>query len=272
MAELSVDEIIESVSRSMSRRSYRERLDYMRTHEISRFLYKFRPAPTDARSIRPIRDIIVNSALWLGSPEGFNDPFDAKAKLIVDSTSEERRKRFNEIFKREGMPFHERERQVPRLVAKPIRELEKVASTKFQENMYETGVVSFAGNPLSILMWSHYGSDHRGVCFQFDVAKDPERFFFTLPVKYSDDYPVINWITDFGDFFKKTLLQKHFGWSYEGERRIIKLETTRQPYPFSPEALTAVIIGCHANPEPILALVEERVANGLPRPRLYRAA
>ena len=122
-----------------------------------------------------------------------------------------------------------------------MSELEKLAPEKFQEHMYRTRVISFAGNPLSILMWSHYGSNHEGVCFQFDVAKDPESFLFSLPVEYSDDYPIVNWVTDFDGFFQKTLLRKHLGWSYEGERRIITPHTTREHYPFKPDALTAIV-------------------------------
>jgi hypothetical protein len=69
---------------------------------------------------------------------------------------------------------------------------------------------------------------------------------------------VVNWITAFE--VDKTLLRKSSGWGYERER-----------YPFKPEALTAVILGCRADEDPIFKVIEKRASKGLPQPRLYRA-
>jgi hypothetical protein len=49
-------------------------------------------------------------------------------------------------------------------------------------------------------MWSHYAST---VCLQFDVGKDPANLMFALPVEYSDEDPVVNWVSN--DF------NRHFG-------------------------------------------------------------
>ena len=94
-------------------------------------------------------------------------------------------------------------------MGQPLPELEKLAQQKFREQSEHTGVCSFAGDPLNILMWSHYASNHRGVCLQFDVAKDPINLLLALPVEYSDEYPVVNWITAFE--IDKTLLRKSSG-------------------------------------------------------------
>jgi hypothetical protein len=236
-------------------------------------LYKYRATPSDEKAMRSIRDILVNSKLWLSSPADFNDPFDMKAKIVVDSDVQERRKRWEEHFKAQGLSYNERKELVARLARKPVEEIEGIAQLKIQERSETTGVCSFGGDPLSILMWSHYASNHQGICLQFDIVRDPKNLIFALPVDYSDEFPVINW-TNFADFkrgMSDTLLRKHPGWKYEGERRIIALERTRIPYPFLPEALTAVILGCRAIEEPILGLLDERRKTGLAEPKLYRA-
>jgi len=59
-------------------------------------------------------------------------------------------------------------------------------------------------------MWSHYATNHEGLCFQFELARDIETFSKALPVNYNDDYPVVNWIKDVsGNELFRTLLQKH---------------------------------------------------------------
>ena len=178
----------------MSRLNDRERVEVLQKQEIPRFLYKFRAAPIESKSTR---DIILNSSLWLSSPADFNDPFDAKAKLIVDSTAQERRKRFDEILRRESLGWSQRKELLPRLVGKPLTEIAKIAEARFLQNSHATGVCSLAGDPLNMLMLSHYASDHRGLCFQFDVARDPGKFVVNFRVEYSDEYPVVNWFKDF---------------------------------------------------------------------------
>lgn len=268
-----VETVVLAIARLVEPMNHQKRIAYLRAQGVPRFLYKFRAALPD--SSRSMQDIVLNSKLWLSSPTDFNDPFDTAAKITVDSTPAERRNRFDEIFKRQGVTWTKRQKELPRLLAKPLTELEKLAQEKSQEQAERTGICSFGGDPLSILMWSHYASQHRGVCLQFDVARDPVNLLLALEVKYSDEYPVINWVRDFysdnRNFAEKTLLTKHSGWSYERERRIIVLESARQSYPFKPEALTAIIIGCRADDALIFKLVEDRVSRGLAKPKLYRA-
>jgi hypothetical protein len=94
----SVDALIIQISRLMAALNHKGRIAYLRQQEIPRFLYKFRAALPD--SSRSIEDILLRSNLWLSSPNDFNDPFHMAAKIIVDSTAAERRKRFEEILKR----------------------------------------------------------------------------------------------------------------------------------------------------------------------------
>ncbi len=123
-------------------------------------------------------------------------------------------------------------------------------------------------------MWSHYASDHKGCCLQFEVAKDLRTFAHALPVEYSLEYPVVNWVTDSRAGVESTILRKYRHWEYEKESRIIRLDGTHRYLPFAPEALTGIILGCRADEATVVGLstlLAERTARGLPAPRLYRA-
>ena len=243
---------------------------------LDRFLYKFRAlVPADSTSVDRIRDVIVRSRLWLSSATDFNDPFDMAAKIVVDGTAQQKRTRFNELLKRQGKTLKERLKALPTLVARTNDNLAALAQQAHGANIQRTGVCSFGGDPRSILAWSHYGKDHEGLCYVFESARDLTTFVQAVEVEYNDDYPVINWLTEFdSDNLIKILLRKHTGWRYEQERRIIIPERGRTYIAFRPEALRAVILGCRGIPEVRAKLAElfaERASLGYSVPTLYQA-
>lgn len=80
-------------------------------------------------------------------------------------------------------------------------------------------VVYLTDNPKNILMWSHYGDSHKGLCLGFENMRH------TIPIDYTDDFPKI----DFNNKndqekileFMKIMTTKSSQWSYEKERRMI---------------------------------------------------
>ena len=64
---------------------------------------------------------------------------------------------------------------------------------KIFKNQYEEdiGICCFSFNPKSILMWSHYTNNHKGVCLKFDYKQDIEGFRVSSPVEYVEEYPKI---------------------------------------------------------------------------------
>lgn len=258
--------------------SYRQRRIFLWQRarpRVSRFLYKFRALfPADETSVDHMRDILVRSKLWTSSPLDFNDPFDMSAKFIAEGNVKEKRKRIRELLKDRGFRWKELEKQIPRIVAKPNADLSELAREKYRDQIASTGVYSFGGDPRSILMWSHYASNHTGVCLQFERAADPDTFLQAISVEYSEEYPEVNWITDAREGLGRAMLRKYVGWSYEKESRIILLGRVRQFLDFRPEALKGIIIGCRAKEDTITslqALVHERSSAGFPPPTLYRA-
>ena len=255
-------------------------LDYFQTRKFlkrhgkyPRFLYKFRRLQ-NAEDMKHLREIIVRSELWLSSPDNFNDPFDMSAKFVFDATVEERRQKVRDVLKEQGKKFHEIERLLPEFMRKFD---EENLVDRLRKTTKEIGVCAFAGDPRNILMWSHYASNHEGLCLVFEIARDPKTFTDALPVEYSVDYPVLNWFRDF-DQDSDTLRivrRKHKGWEYEKEWRIIEFKKANMHIKFLPAALRAIVTGCcvkESTLENLKILLAERTARRLPPITTYQCS
>jgi hypothetical protein len=226
------------------------------------------------QTIDQLRDVIVRSRLWLSSPVDFNDPFELRVSVCSSGTVSTRRKRLDQLLKTNGVPHKKREKQLSALTAKGDPEWERRFQAAFERNCADTGICSFAGNPRSILLWSHYGHEHHGVCFQFEIARDPAVLFMAIPMEYSDEYPEIDWHNDSFAQVRRILFRKAKHWSYEGESRILMPGAARSYIEFHPSALTAVVLGCRIDREAkptIWRLLDERVAAGHPDICVYEA-
>lgn len=256
---------------------YRERrytLWHQNTPRLSRYIYKFRAFDAvDPTSIERVRDILIQSRLRLASPKDFNDPFDMAAKIVIEGTRGEIRQRLDTVYKDRGMKWAVRQREIARVMLNLNEGVVSKAQEWFRDRINAAGICSFGGNPRSILMWSHYADHHRGVCLQFEIARNLGIFALAFPVAYSEEYPVLNWVNE-QEKIVDVLLRKFIGWKYEEEQRIIIPELAGKFIGFRSVALTGIIIGCSASNETVDRLNEiigERISQGLAAPKLYRA-
>ena len=263
-----LDKILDTLDYPKTRKFLQEHATAYPRSAYPRFLYKYRRLQTPEDMDR-LREIIVRSELWLSSPRNFNDPFDISPKFVFDATVEEKRMRIRNVLKDEGKKFHEIERLLPELMAQNLVE-------RLQGAINETGVCSFAGDPRNILMWSHYASNHEGLCLVFEIARDPKTFLNALPVEYSVEYPVVNWVKDVDEGAPlHIVLRKHRGWEYEKERRIVKLNEANTHIKFLPAALRAIITGCRVKEstlENLETLLAERTAARMPTITIYQCS
>jgi hypothetical protein len=243
-----------------------------------RFLYKYRALdPANVDSVSRLRAVLVESKLWLSSPADFNDPFDMSAQVIVSGTAEQKERKFAKLldtFLPAAVSPTERKALLVKLTAMSNEELVKTASPIHEAGVKALGVYSLAGEPRSILMWSHYTRNHEGLCIQFEVARDTSTFLQALRVEYEPDFPVINWMAETVEDIKKTILRKEPGWKYEGEHRIIIPKGARTILFFQPAALVGLIFGCRIHSmvkAKVLELLDERTKGGLPPVKTYVA-
>lgn len=237
------------------------------------------------------RTVLSTGRLRFRSPLSFNDPFDFQWNPLWFTTQQRFKRQVKRDLKalvadRSSWPKDDRE------VVEILKMLEKYsrgnAFNKGNElfNAYVSGleastqsgmtshtimdtrrrchVCCFSEHPDSILMWSHYADQHRGVALGFDVRKlmkwSPNKL---KKVVYSTRLPIvfdrttlprdmISGKTRNIDNLEVLILAKANIWSYEDEWRCIHKNKGNAlgdctDIRFPREALSEVILGCKSD-------------------------
>jgi hypothetical protein len=267
------------------RLGYRARRRWLRrgvwSSKHPRRLYKYRAVePGNQQSVDELRDMVVESLLWMSSPEGFNDPADLQATWVIEGSAAELRTRISVLVKElePALSFKKRERKVLDLMEKPREQLLRGVQVAYTEQRRTFGVCCFARDPRNGLMWSHYANRHEGMCLQYEFARDVPVLARALHVDYLEEaaFQPINWVhaKNMRDAIADTLTRKHKRWEYEGEHRILLDGQAGTYLPVRPEALSGLILGCHATEAvrgTISNLLSEREARGLAPVKLWQA-
>ena len=248
------------------------RLVLRRTIGYPSFLYKYRAfSASDEQSVRRLRDLLIDSDLWLSSPNDFNDPFDMSAAVVMEGTKTECEAGWKRMFAQiNDSPKHKRER-IAQLLGDDVTAL-KCIKDSFQMNLQKVGVSCFTADCKSIHMWSHYGDSHKGIAIQFEPARFAKVFTQPVRVEYKNEYPRVDWLKS--PELKSVLIRKHEEWRYEKEWRLILPEMAGHYFNFNAAAITGVVLGCKidpANAAAIQQLLAERRTRKLPEIKLYRA-
>lgn len=187
----------------------------------------------------------------------------------MEGINEERWSRFETLVREQAphLGWRAIQAQVNVLIAQPENKLALTWQQSLSHIRQATGVYCFAGGGKSTLMWSHYGSEHTGVCLQFERIRDLNVLAHAVPVDYLPDLPILNFLNDFHGGIGKMLFTKYPCWEYEQESRIAIPEQARSYLPFAPVALRKLIFGCRAKAgfiDDVTALLSERAAVGYP--------
>ena len=277
--EFQKSDYVQGLERALEDLSYFERRVYLHKKVVSNyphFFYRYISIePKDENSFNKLRDVIINSTFWLSSREGLNDPFDTKAKVIIEGSANKLRNKIKELLKihKPELGGIKRNQEINRVMANQT-ELLKNVSDAAENALKNIGVCCFTIDPRNLLMWSHYANHHKGIVLQFEVAKDTTTFLRALRLDYVSDYPIINWIYKTQDEIKKGFLNKFKTWEYEEEWRIIHITGANTIIDFKPEALTGVIFGCKANnnvKDAVNKVLAERAKKNMPPVNTYNA-
>ena len=270
---------IKNLEIALENSSYFERRIFLRKRvdkSYPRFFYRYISLDsTDNKSINKLRDIIVESTLWLSSRDAFNDPFDIKAKVIIQGGPDKLRNKIKELLKthKPELGGIQRNQEINRIMANQS-ELLKNINNSTEKSFKNIGACCFTTNPRNLLMWSHYANQHKGIVLQFEVARDTSAFLKTLPVCYVKDYPIINWANETENEIRKGFINKFEDWAYESEWRIIHAVGANTYIDFEPEALTGVIFGCKSDnniKDVVNQLLAERTQKNMPPVIIYNA-
>lgn len=216
---------------------------------------------------RNLRDMLVNSQFYLRRPSDFNDPFECRFQFgkLADTVQ-----LFDYLVKtaiEQGHDVSVSEGIATGMLASGRDGMEKVAKQSTIDRFQLLGIFCFAENYRNMLMWSHYGESHKGVCVEFNVKLGLRTLGLCRKVDYGGVMPTL----DYPELDGKELLLPLFGksepWSYEQEWRLVIPSGAHQHIDFPPQAVTSVIYGCavtDVTKDLVSKLLEERKLAGLP--------
>jgi hypothetical protein len=82
-----------------------------------------------------------------------------------------------------------------------------MANNELQNYFYRIRAISFTERNNDVLMWAHYGADHKGIYSGFNIDDTNKKGLYN--VIYSDDFPALNLESIWHiDGLAKTLLNK----------------------------------------------------------------
>lgn len=203
---------------------------------------------------------IENDTMWVTSPEYFNDPYDCA--LIINSNNvlqelistnhefKELEKQFN--FLRE---FPEFKKMFGEASFKNILEnfsgyMDRKVQLEFDKIRNQLAIACLTENNNSILMWSHYAYNHKGICLEYDFNEVKNMVNEIYPVIYTDENydlskDIVN--TNPSGILKK-VLSKSEVWSYEKEWRIIcDNKDSKEGYLINFPKIKSIYLGCKIN-------------------------
>lgn len=216
-------------------------------------LYKYRKYKIDEEGKNWTKEILQDQKLWHATMSSFNDPFEGIVevdKAIGDGAL------LGHVIHRHLRDGHSIEEALKIVqqdyldgaggITQEVRDRISDVCNEFHSKNNTLGVLSLTEDPLSILMWSHYGDSHKGICIGFereetgimgndDVCK---------PVQYSSVYPhptVNDLLMRDGTASKLTMQSKANQWAYEKEWRLCRPNAGLGPLP---GPMKEIILGC----------------------------
>jgi hypothetical protein len=160
-----------------------------------------------------------------------NDPLDSTFTVNLES--------YLKLYFERHPPFEEDEKELKLLRHVFQWKLEKFNNewiNDIDESYSKFRLTCFTEDGNNPLMWSHYASNHTGVCLKFDTDKDENLKKSLFPVEYKNELINANSLED----LRKCLLTKLETWKIEKEWRII---AENERFDFKQEALVEILFG-----------------------------
>lgn len=239
---------------------------------------------------REVADIVLrNRTLRWSTPGTFNDPFDCQFNLYFASVDDAMRdeviqKQFDTIFNggpaSEGSPLGRQllraRGRYPKMTLEQFAEdagpsvEETLANATSMQDEFLQMMKNYAATQKilcltdrfdSVLMWSHYAEQHRGLALRFDTPDGVDSpWRLATRIQYQKDLPLALSRDELSDFAagrlsldpealaRTMLLTKAAGWSYESEWRIVSGDgrarnAAFEDVKFHPKELTGIILG-----------------------------
>lgn len=218
--------------------------------EGPQFLYRYRHLQGD--QCKYTSQIFTNSVLYFPSPAKFNDPFDCKVHFQSSIPLDKLHQIYEELIQRflPHLSLEQRKAKIAQDIARMNpNDFIKAITHSLQQDVDRLGVLSLSATDRDILLWSHYGAGHSGLCLQFLATEHTTFFVRAQPVQYSTEYPIVFLPDSPQKQVESFLLTKACDWKYEKEWRIIEHDNGPGKQVFPEELLVGVILGAWMSPE-----------------------
>jgi len=206
---------------------------------------------------RPINNHTIHSLmygeLYFANPDRFNDPFDSVFSIKLPKVFYKNPINYvDRVLLNEYERINRWEAQRYRTIVRNTYKKRGIEDTAeyvtwlffntLKKSISLPGVFCASEICDSILMWTHYSNNHRGICIEYDAKKEPFRTFKSI--KYTNEYYKFNRYF----FFKNNkliepFLRKSKHWEYEREIRIFKFEGPGV-FKYDISALRGIYFGC----------------------------
>jgi len=198
-----------------------------------------------------------NATIKLSSAFNLNDPFELKFNLSIDPFANGQKEEY--FLVNPGKNEDDFRRWQQETTENWIWFVEQ-SQRKSIAQLVSLG--SFTETNSSNLMWSHYASNHKGICIEYDVSlfdylRKQKRFFAFEKVAYSNLPPSVNNLEVWETKVLKMMFTKQIEWGYEKEHRVIFMEDKKDALyiPIDSKYIKAVYIGSKADQDYILKIV-----------------
>ena len=226
-------------------------------------------------------EVVQSGLVYSPAASSFNDPFDCSIPFEVDYRPEEYVSLVVRLGREDGKSWKEIRGLLDQelepdasICSRTQARIDKVAR-EFDVSNGRLGVLCMSEDPLSVLMWSHYGDKHRGVCLGFARTDSTElgEDDACAPVSYTDDFPQVRFAEIYAPDGRMTdalMFTKAREWAYEKEWRMLTDagdSKTKIPGP-----LTRIVVGCNASSSVVDSLRGEAKRLSIPLQRASKVA
>ncbi len=170
-------------------------------------------------------EALITKKIWFSKPEAFNDPFDCHLNFDNNIPLDKYEKCIRWQLKREGRSEDQIDRDIRKLISQDgivtddaKKVIDNIASSTL-DVIKNIGVYCLAEENTNVTMWSHYASNHSGLCIGILLNEFAEK------VSYVSEAPKVN----FSELLEggptqndyKWIFSKHNDWENEKEWRIV---------------------------------------------------
>lgn len=158
------------------------------------------------------KDAVFKGCVHMSYASDFNDPFDCLPTIDFSKDSGAIATAYREYSK----SMEPRCRKAKKDIDNAVKDL--------LENIQKNALIAcFTETYKSMLMWSYYAENHKGICIEYDTKKDDVFKSITLPVIYEEKrYNALRQLaTQNRNIIMNSHLYKAACWKHENEWRIL---------------------------------------------------